>query len=555
MLRLSLLILSLCLCVNTQAQNLVPNPSFEDYNECPQKLSEILYSNNYSNFKTVKAWSNPVKLSTPDYYNACATTNVSIPSNNNGYQPARTGNGYVGIIAYGKVNWSQPEYAEYVYCKLLSPLVAGEVYDVSFYVSATNVSKSYLPYGAVDRIGVRFSDTINYGNHLQTIWQDYHVRSTKGIILNDTTNWVEVSGQYIATGGEEYMVLGNLMDTSYLSIRKYEDTTLFNGFMCYYYIDDVSVTPVKQGCDTFYTRTDTLLCTNNNIMLSSSASNANSYIWSTGSNAMNISIDTPGLYWCGAVKDSCDYYIDSFFVGHYQDTVNINSDTVICLANNTTIVISASVSGASYSWNTGGTTNSITIGDTGTYTCLVKKGCTLYREVVKVTEQQFPYHIELGNDTVICDKDKSYTLGIDLQHSIIQYEWNTGARSCCITPKEEGYYQLKITDGCKTIDDTINIKFQDCSKCIMLPTAFSPNKDGKNDGLRAYALCRISRYDFRVFNRWGELVFRTDDITKPWDGTYNGKPASIGTYFYQLKYQDYNTGIIKLEKGDITLLR
>src|SRR6185437_5611647 len=91
-----------CNSTNIWAQNLVPNPSFEELNRCPSGLSGIDYSPTYSSFPTVKAWVNPQGCGSPDYYHSCAsaTSGVGVPDNGFGHQDAHFGNAYVGMYLY-----------------------------------------------------------------------------------------------------------------------------------------------------------------------------------------------------------------------------------------------------------------------------------------------------------------------------------------------------------------------------------------------------------------------------------------------------------------------
>lgn len=89
---------------------------------------------------------------------------------------------------------------------------------------------------------------------------------------------------------------------------------------------------------------------------------------------------------------------------------------------------------------------------------------------------------------------------------------------------------------------------------LFIPTAFSPNGDGKNDLLRPISVGFRSYKYFRVFNRFGEMVFTTDRIGDGWDGTYRGTKSDIGTYFWMLDAEDKD-GINHQRKGDATLIR
>lgn len=94
----------------------------------------------------------------------------------------------------------------------------------------------------------------------------------------------------------------------------------------------------------------------------------------------------------------------------------------------------------------------------------------------------------------------------------------------------------------------------DFSAVELLPNAFSPNGDGLNDQFRLEG-AKFQKLDhFRIFNRYGQLVFTTSDIKKGWDGTYNGRQCESGTYYYDIGIY-YPDGSLKFFKGDVLLIR
>jgi len=87
---------------------------------------------------------------------------------------------------------------------------------------------------------------------------------------------------------------------------------------------------------------------------------------------------------------------------------------------------------------------------------------------------------------------------------------------------------------------------------IIIPNAFSPNGDGINDTWNIEPLDLFNDADLQVYNRYGQLVFRNVGYIKPWDGTRNGTPLPVSTYYYILDLK------IKNEKpmtGSVTILR
>ena len=91
-----------------------------------------------------------------------------------------------------------------------------------------------------------------------------------------------------------------------------------------------------------------------------------------------------------------------------------------------------------------------------------------------------------------------------------------------------------------------------------MPDAFTPNGDLRND---VYSIIErgggVILGEFRIYNRYGQVVFSTSDINKGWDGTFKGKDQNSDTYFYILQYQCNDKGIIspKVAKGSIILIR
>ena len=96
----------------------------------------------------------------------------------------------------------------------------------------------------------------------------------------------------------------------------------------------------------------------------------------------------------------------------------------------------------------------------------------------------------------------------------------------------------------------------ECSNCIVqVPNIFTPNNDGVNDefGILSHN-CSIIAFSLEIYNRWGELVFNSDDVDKWWDGNHNGKPAPIEAYFYIAQYH-YSNGSSQQKKGSLHLAR
>lgn len=122
--------------------------------------------------------------------------------------------------------------------------------------------------------------------------------------------------------------------------------------------------------------------------------------------------------------------------------------------------------------------------------------------------------------------------------------------------RDEGIFEpcLTVTDnnGCENVYcDTLEITFVGI---VDVPNAFSPNGDGNNDILyvRGYG---VQELEFRVYNRWGELVFESSSLEQGWDGRYKGEEQEMEVYTYTLKALFENGLETNLRKGNVTLIR
>ncbi len=115
------------------------------------------------------------------------------------------------------------------------------------------------------------------------------------------------------------------------------------------------------------------------------------------------------------------------------------------------------------------------------------------------------------------------------------------------------YYVLGSTnEGCVAID---SIAFHVSDAAIYgVPNAFAPG-NGTNNEFRLYKRGQATLNYFRIFNRWGQLVFETNNVETGWDGTFNGAAQPLGVYVYEIQAVSGATGKIETMKGNLTLLR
>ncbi|GAB2827747.1 PKD domain-containing protein [Ferruginibacter profundus] len=161
--------------------------------------------------------------------------------------------------------------------------------------------------------------------------------------------------------------------------------------------------------------------------------------------------------------------------------------------------------------------------------------------------------LNLGNDTILCP---ATTLQIGpAAITGYTYLWSNGATTSQImTDMTTASYSLQVdNNGCKA-SDAISVKV--LTAClIMVPNAFTPNNDGNNDRLKPTNADLAKEFSFKVYNRYGQLIYATNNPAEGWDGTRKGVRSEAGTYVWQLSYVDPWNGKKVVQNGTSILLR
>jgi len=228
----------------------------------------------------------------------------------------------------------------------------------------------------------------------------------------------------------------------------------------------------------------------------------------------------------------------------------------------------ANVSGSTppynYFWNTGQTSNPLTNLCAGTYSFTVSdfNSCLLNDSVTIDIVSTFI------NADAWTDDDTIYSGQTTQIHATnflaCTYSWtpvsgldDPYSSDPNASPTVTTVYYIIITDqyGCTFLDSVkITVLEVYCDEpYIFVPNAFTPNNDNKNDVLYVRSNFIEDVY-IAIFDRWGEKVFETDDISIGWDGTYKGKACDPGVFVYYLDVTCFNKQIFQ-KKGNITLIR
>lgn len=215
-------------------QNLILNGDFEEYWECPDDETQIERCKNVYNplYYPPPNWS-----STSDYFNSCSNSIVNIPNTFSGYQESRSGNGFVGLIVWKESSTNY--YNEYFQLEFSDILKSGITYHMSIYCNLANL----LEY-TTKNIQFKF---INTNNDYQTFLSDFMEPDFRNqSLIVDTMNWTEISFDYVAQGGEKYVIIGNFdsaLNTDFEFL--YDLPTINYPNFAYFYFDDASLTEIN----------------------------------------------------------------------------------------------------------------------------------------------------------------------------------------------------------------------------------------------------------------------------------------------------------------------
>jgi len=407
--------------LNLFAQNLVPNPDFEYYNQCP-------FAGDVTGPMTCEPW---ISMSSANYFNVCWPGGFGVPSNFSGYQPAHSGDGYVGGY--------QRDTREFIYAQLLEPLVAGQCYEVSFYASCANI------WCGINHLGAHFTNE-------EPAWPSGVIPQLDGggQFFADTLNWMLISGTFVASGGEEWITLGNFYTNAN---TQFDPDCHLSTIAAYYYFDDV----VVQATTTYPIDVDLggpyVEC--NYVNLDPDIPGAY-YGWSDGSNDPSLLVTESGTYTVVVSFDGCIGGVgtaDVTILG--SPPVDFGPDVTICPGETYTINLDGTL--GEYVWQDGSTNPSYIISTAGNYSVSFDDGCDVSWDEIMVTVLN-PPDFTLGPDTFLCPGDQ---VNIFMNPALGQFTWQDNSHNAFYFIDDPGTFALTITNQCGEHVDEIEVSALD----------------------------------------------------------------------------------------------
>ena len=301
-------------------------------------------------------------------------------------------------------------------------------------------------------------------------------------------------------------------------------------------------------------------CYSDSTAFNLSASSYDSLIWNFGdpnSGINNISkIKNPkhkfsnaGVYTVSVIiynNENTDTLSQSVEI--FKTTVELGNDTTLCEGE--TLKLDASLPNATYKWQDNSSNAEFMVNQPNVYWVEVtSNGCSDI-DSIKVDYNPIP-SINLGKDTLICSNTDFF---LNAYTENASYLWNNGSTNATLKITNAGVYNVEISvDGCKNMD-SIQITLENCDAIIEMPNVITPNGDGINDVFEPIKFENIASANMYIYNRWGNLLFQTNNLPVEWDGKTKNAESTEGTYFWIIEYTSINDEKNNMT-GNLTLIK
>lgn len=270
-------------------------------------------------------------------------------------------------------------------------------------------------------------------------------------------------------------------------------------------------------------------------------------IWSTGAIGLSTMASQTGWIWFTYEDQGCTSTDSAYLtVTEYPD-IYLGNDFDLCI-NDTVLLVIPDMA----TWDNGVEDDMMLITEPGIYSVEAANGPCASFDQIEVTGLPLP-EMELGDDQILCINEK-LEVGYELEQNHY-YLWSDGTEEFTLDITETGMYHVEVGNQCDVVKDSIYVFFEDCDYAVYVPNAFTPDGDGINDVLQVQTL-NLREFKFWIFDRWGKLVFYTEDPFEAWQGDVDGGSHFAQNDIYVYKVKGLTEKRVLIDRfGYIALLR
>jgi len=297
------------------------------------------------------------------------------------------------------------------------------------------------------------------------------------------------------------------------------------------FTDDVLV--MAQPLPVFNLGLDLILCEGETVVLEPNVADADYVVFNDSLTTPSFEVVEAGIYMAEVASDGC-VFRDSIEVEYRPVPVfELPEDSVLCPGD--VLLIDTGLEEVLVTWNTGEVGESIEVNQPALYTAVSQvSGCS-HEDSMAVSIAD-PISIQLEAYYDLC-------LGDSMQLNVLQgpnvypstYQWYDGVFTPIRLFNRTGLYTVEVANACDTALHTLQVQQVVCGCQVYVPTAFTPNNDGKNDAWLPVVDCDPFSYKVVVWDRWGRPVFSSTDMDEVWygqvEGTEGSKTREIGGSF------------------------
>lgn len=311
---------------------------------------------------------------------------------------------------------------------------------------------------------------------------------------------------------------------------------------------------------TFSLVSNHIACEGETFALTPNSSGNWQFIWDNAIIGKTLTTNVAGYhYLMGMSMLGCIKYDTTFVEYIPYPSYSFSTDTIACEGKNLQLTVTTDAS--NILWGNGTTYPYIAVSETGNYSVTLTnskngRSCTVNAQQ-KMSFIEIP-EIEEAEKYILCFEE------LQTQHIVCPtnakyYAWEYGKTSTTsyYPIKGEGVYHVKVfNDTLCPVEQEITVE-ERCPLRFYIPNAFTPDNDGKNEFFKPIIANSI-KYEFYIFNRWGEQLYYGTDANDGWNGQVNGHDAPIDVYIWKVEasgFDDHNKSASISKMGSVTLIR
>lgn len=297
---------------------------------------------------------------------------------------------------------------------------------------------------------------------------------------------------------------------------------------------------------------DSIICVGETLVLNPGSGYA-AYNWQDGASTQTYNATTIGYYHV-TVTDiyGCEGSDTMRILNRIPlPGVNLGNNLTFCMGDSA--VLTANPLGPwNYVWSTNETTQAITVNTEGTYFVTVSNRCGSASDQQTVLPLRTPPTTEIGPDTFYCEEPILLDAGENLNS---QYLWNDGSTGRWNHINSLGPVWVRVTNVCGEDSDTLLVS-EGCPPQLYFPNAFSPNGDNTNETFYPVGQL-VFDFEMQVYDRWGKLIFISNEQNFGWDGKFGGVDVPEGVYVWKASWKRLNLGQTEdlSQTGSVMVLR